>query len=355
MRYILIAALACVSAFGQASFNSDTITIVPAGSEPSGSCSGNGGIKAYAGALYVCDTTWKRAILAGTGISISGNTISIGSAGLLKAELQSGAALLVTGSASATAQTATMSPTLTAYTSGMLLLWKSGATNSSGAITLNIDTLGAKSIKQYDGSTDPATSSLVSGQYYLLAYDGTVFRVIAGLPSSGGVSISGERFNPYMDVGVGLTFANATAGPANRVVMYRFVPKVTHTVSAVVGRVTVGSAGSMGCAIYTSLTAKAVECPKLSTTSTAGVSGSLTAGITLQAGTPYYFAASIDNATAQTSTVSVQGIYYVVQSEDIGSCTETADFTQSAGSIFPSTCTWNNQSTTQLAPMFILE
>lgn len=209
MRYVFITALMCASAFGQSSFNSDTIAIVPAGSEPSGSCSANGGMKVYAGSLYVCDTTWKRAILAGTGIAISGNTISIGPAGLLKAELQSGAALLCTGSASATASTCTMSPTLTTYTSGMLLLWKAGATNSSGAITLAIDSLPSpKSIKKIDGTTDPATNSLVSGQYYLLAYDGTVWRVIAGLESSSATTYANsytEHFFPALttDGGIG--------------------------------------------------------------------------------------------------------------------------------------------------------
>lgn len=301
---------------------------------------------------------------AGEGVAISGDVgsgyeVALGPDALLKSELQSGQSLRCVGSASATAQTCSLlngseGQVLVGYTEGMVAVWESGATNSSGAITVDIDGQGAKSIKKIDGTTDPDANSLASGRPYVLWYDGTVFRVLAGLEAEA-VAISGERFNPYQDFAVGLTFANATAGPANRVVMYRFVPKVTHTVSAVVGRVTSGSAGSMGCAIYTSLTAKALECPKLSTTSTAGVSGSLTAGITLQAGTPYYFAASIDNATAQTSTVSVQGIYYVTQSEDMGYCTETADFTQAAGSIFPATCTWNNQSGAQLAPMFILE
>jgi hypothetical protein len=49
-----------------------------------------------------------------------------------------------------------------------------------GALTLNIDSLGAIPVKKADGSSDPAASELASGQYYDLTYDGTVFRLPQG-------------------------------------------------------------------------------------------------------------------------------------------------------------------------------
>lgn len=108
------------------------------------------------------------------------------------ANLQSGTPLLCSGSASTTA-TCTMSPTLTAYTTGMLVNFVAGATNTT-TYTLNIDTLGAKSILS---STAGALSAgaITSGVSYILRYDGTQFR----LPAAGG-GVSRSIFNPLSDV-----------------------------------------------------------------------------------------------------------------------------------------------------------
>ncbi len=105
-----------------------------------------------------------------------------------KAAIQTGAPLLVTGtSSSPTVYTGTMSPTLTAYTSGMVVNWKVPTSCTGATATgLNIDALGAKSIKQVDGTTDPAASQCVSGYPVPLWYDGTVFRIVTPLSSGGG-------------------------------------------------------------------------------------------------------------------------------------------------------------------------
>lgn len=95
------------------------------------------------------------------------------------AALQAGGVLLcASAGGSGTTYTCAMSPTLTAYTSGMLLTWKPAANGSGGGTTLNIDTLGAKAVKKSDGSTNPGSSDIVAGRFYLLAYDGTVMRLI---------------------------------------------------------------------------------------------------------------------------------------------------------------------------------
>ena len=65
---------------------------------------------------------------------------------------------------------------LTAYTVGMFVLLRTDASNSGGC-TLNIDGLGIKNIKQKDGTSDPAAGQIVSGQFYWLFYDGSVFRM----------------------------------------------------------------------------------------------------------------------------------------------------------------------------------
>lgn len=94
-----------------------------------------------------------------------------------RANLQSGQTLLcASASASGTGYTCSMSPTLTAYTMGMMINWKPDQNGAGGATTLNIDTLGAKPIKLSDGTNDPGESDIVKGRLYLLWFDGTSFR-----------------------------------------------------------------------------------------------------------------------------------------------------------------------------------
>lgn len=74
----------------------------------------------------------------------------------------------------------TMSPTIpiTSYASGQTFWGVMNATNS-GASTLNISGLGAKSIKSF-GTTDVVSGELVSGKLYAFQYDGTNFVVSSG-------------------------------------------------------------------------------------------------------------------------------------------------------------------------------
>ncbi len=84
--------------------------------------------------------------------------------------------LCASASGSATAYTCAMSSTLQVYTSGMLLRWIPDVTGT-GAATLNIDTLGAKSIKLADGATDPTSADILTGSEYQVWYDGANFRL----------------------------------------------------------------------------------------------------------------------------------------------------------------------------------
>lgn len=63
-----------------------------------------------------------------------------------------------------------------AYAAGQLIALKANHTNS-GASTVNVDGLGAKSIKTCDGG-DVVSGDIVSGGIYLLSYDGTNFQVL---------------------------------------------------------------------------------------------------------------------------------------------------------------------------------
>lgn len=77
--------------------------------------------------------------------------------------------LVTTGSANTYAVSATQ--TLTAYYTGLWVKAKANFTNT-GAATLNVDGLGAKSI------SNAGASAIVSGQIYDFVYDGTNFQVL---------------------------------------------------------------------------------------------------------------------------------------------------------------------------------
>lgn len=72
---------------------------------------------------------------------------------------------------------ASLTPALTAYTTGMLLPCKFTTTNT-GACSININSLGAKSIKTLDGN-DPQTGVIIANGVALLQYDWTNFVIHA--------------------------------------------------------------------------------------------------------------------------------------------------------------------------------
>jgi hypothetical protein len=97
--------------------------------------------------------------------------------------------------------TGTLTPALAAYATGNLFSFVAVATNT-GAATININSLGAKSITKL-GSTALVAGDLVTGQVYLIEYDGTRFQLIN--PSAS--SVSSITFGS-----TGLTPSTATTG-----------------------------------------------------------------------------------------------------------------------------------------------
>jgi hypothetical protein len=102
---------------------------------------------------------------------------------LSKAAAQTGATTLcASASGSSTTYTCSMAPTLDLYTTGMTLEWQPDVTGAGGPTTLNIDTLGAVSLKLADGATDPTALDLIGGRMNSIWYDGTVFRLAVAPP-----------------------------------------------------------------------------------------------------------------------------------------------------------------------------
>lgn len=89
-------------------------------------------------------------------------------------------AYTLTGSANAYVLTTGMS--LAAYADKQRFCVKWNHTNS-GTATLNVDGLGAKTIKKRDASTNCSASDLVSGTYAIVTYDGTNFVLLSVVAS----------------------------------------------------------------------------------------------------------------------------------------------------------------------------
>jgi hypothetical protein len=92
--------------------------------------------------------------------------------------------------------TATVSPSLTAYAAGQMFAFVAANTNT-GAVTINISSLGAKSITK-TGTTALVAGDLTANYLYVVVYDGTQFQVVGvsatsftNLTVSGVLTLSG--------------------------------------------------------------------------------------------------------------------------------------------------------------------
>lgn len=86
----------------------------------------------------------------------------------------------------------TLAPVPAAYTNGMVVNFKANTANT-GAATLNVNSLGAKTIKKVAGgiTTDLADNDIRSGQFVTVIYDGTNFQMqslLGNAPSGGGAA-----------------------------------------------------------------------------------------------------------------------------------------------------------------------
>jgi len=115
-------------------------------------------------------------------------------------QLQAGATQIATVTGTDTIA-GTLSPALGAYATGNLFSFVAANTNT-GAATINLNSLGAKSITKL-GSTALAAGDIVSGRVYLIEYDGTRFQLIN--PSASSVS-------SFSAGTTGLTPSTATTG-----------------------------------------------------------------------------------------------------------------------------------------------
>jgi hypothetical protein len=92
------------------------------------------------------------------------------------------------------------------YSQLMPILFNAHATNT-GASTINVNSLGAKSLKRPDGTATQA-GDIVSGQLYIINYDGTDFLIVPGF--GGGTAFSGWQISGTPSNNQVLTATNST-------------------------------------------------------------------------------------------------------------------------------------------------
>jgi hypothetical protein len=118
-------------------------------------------------------------------------------------QLQAGATTIATVTGTDTL-TGSLTPAIAAYATGNLFSFVAANTNT-GAVTINLNSLGAKSITK-QGSTALAAGDITSGQIYLIEYDGTRFQLvnapgftgILGI-ANGGTGTTGTTVNLTVD------------------------------------------------------------------------------------------------------------------------------------------------------------
>lgn len=110
-------------------------------------------------------------------------------------------------------------PALTAYTAGNAFTFVVAGSNT-GAVTLNIDGLGAKAITR-DGTTALVSGDMVTGEVVLVVYDGTQFQVLnsnsfTNLNVSGTLGVTGVATLTAQPILSSLTASSAVATDASK-------------------------------------------------------------------------------------------------------------------------------------------
>jgi hypothetical protein len=137
--------------------------------------------------------------------------LGVGSAATDSANLsqvQSTVTKLLTSVSGADTITAVGAPVVAAYAAGQMFYFVATGDNT-GAVTLNIDSLGAKAVTR-DGSVALAAGDIKSGEVVVVVYDGTRFQVVSQLNSAGNATFANVSITSALNVGGVATF---TANP----------------------------------------------------------------------------------------------------------------------------------------------
>ncbi len=203
------------------------------------------------------------------GFKITGlGAATVGTDAVQYGQIQSNTDKLVTVSGTDTL-TGSVTPALTAYAAGNLFSFVVANTNT-GAVTINIDGVGSKSITR-TGSTALVAGDMVAGEVVLIEYDGTRFQLLN--PNSyTNLVVSGT-----LTYG-GVTLTNAVTGTGKMVLDTSPTvnnPTVTNYVESVVAIGTVTSSSTLSLTsgtVQTATLTASTACTFTMPTATAGKS-----------------------------------------------------------------------------------
>lgn len=130
--------------------------------------------------------------------------------------------------------TGSMTPALTAYAAGQMFYFVAAGDNT-GAVTLNINSLGAKNVTK-NGTTALSAGDIKSGQTIAVIYDGTRFQVIStasltGLTGSSNTNLgvgAGDAYTTSIqNVAIGVDALTSATGNSNTAVGYKALEDMT--------------------------------------------------------------------------------------------------------------------------------
>jgi len=142
----------------------------------------------YADALAIAgapdaSTTTKGLNEVGTQVEVDDRTVTGGTGAILFAPLDKIRASkyhdYAADSVGTDAYAITITPAITTYATGQVFTFKAGTANT-GACTLNVSGLGAKTIKK-DVSSDLATGDILANQIVMVEYDGTNMQIVSAI------------------------------------------------------------------------------------------------------------------------------------------------------------------------------
>ena len=142
--------------------------------------------------------------------------LGVGSAATDSANLsqvQSTVTKLLTSVSGTDTITAVGAPVVAAYAAGQMFYFVATGDNT-GAVTLNIDSLGAKAVTR-DGSVALAAGDIKSGEVVVVVYDGTRFQVVSQLNSAGDARFANVSIASSLYVGGVSTFVGNAGFSAN--------------------------------------------------------------------------------------------------------------------------------------------
>ena len=126
-------------------------------------------------------------------------------------QVQSTVTKLLTSVSGTDTITAVGAPVVAAYAAGQMFYFVATGDNT-GAVTLNIDSLGAKAVTR-DGSVALAAGDIKSGEVVVVVYDGTRFQVVSQLNSAGNATFANVSITSALNVGgVATLSGNLTFG-----------------------------------------------------------------------------------------------------------------------------------------------